>query len=96
MIKKTEVIKKLKEIIDPHIGIDIYSLGFIYKIDIDKKNHIKILMTLTTPFCPLASFLLKEVQDAVYSIKGVEGVKVELTFDPPWQVPTKLKEKFKF
>jgi metal-sulfur cluster biosynthetic enzyme len=96
MIKKTDIIKELKKVIDPHIGIDIYTLGFIYNIDIDKKNNVKILMTLTTPACPLASFLLKEVHDAVKSLSGVGEVEVELTFDPPWQAPVKIKKMFKF
>lgn len=96
MIRKNDIKNKLKTVIDPHIGIDIYTLGFIYKIDIDKKDNVKILMTLTTPACPLASFLLKEVHDAVKSLNVVKDVEVELTFDPPWQAPTKIKKMFKF
>lgn len=94
-IKKNDVVKKIKTVIDPHIGIDVYSLGFIYKIDIDSENNIKILMTLTSPMCPLASFLTKAVQDAVLSLKNVKKVIVEITFDPPWQAPTKIKKMFK-
>ena len=64
-------------------------------LNIDKKDNVKILMTLTTPACPMVSFLVKEVHDVVKSLKGVGDVDVELTFDPPWQAPKKIKEMFK-
>ena len=78
------VVKVLKTIYDPEIPVDIYELGLIYDVFLNEDNDVKILMTLTTPNCPVAESLPQEVKDKVASIEGVKSAEVERTFDPPW------------
>ena len=78
------VVKALKTIYDPEIPVDIYELGLIYDVFLNEDNDVKILMTLTTPNCPVAESLPQEVKDKVASIEGVKSAEVEMTFDPPW------------
>ncbi len=78
------VVKVLKTIYDPEIPVDIYELGLIYDVFLNEDNDVKILMTLTTPNCPVAESLPQEVKDKVESIEGVKSADVEMTFDPPW------------
>jgi FeS assembly SUF system protein len=78
------VVKKLKSIYDPEIPVDIYELGLIYDVMINEVNEVKILMTLTSPNCPVAESLPKEVEDKVKTIDGIKSCEVEITFDPPW------------
>ena len=78
------VVKVLKTIYDPEIPVDIYELGLIYDVFLNEDNDVKILMTLTTPNCPVAESLPQEVKDKVASIEGVNSAEVEMTFDPPW------------
>lgn len=79
-----KIIDRLKTIFDPEIPVNIYDLGLIYKIDVDEQSKANILMTLTTPNCPVAESLPAEVQQKVQSIEGITGCEIELTFDPPW------------
>ena len=79
-----KIVKVLKSIYDPEIPVDIYELGLIYDVFVNEDNHVKVLMTLTTPNCPVAETLPLEVEDKVRSIGEVAEAKVELTFDPPW------------
>lgn len=79
-----KIIKVLKTIYDPEIPVDIYELGLIYDVMVSEDNDVKILMTLTSPNCPVAETLPVEVQEKVRSIKEVNEVDVEITFDPPW------------
>ena len=79
-----KIIRVLKSIFDPEIPVDIYELGLIYDVFVNEDNHVKVLMTLTTPNCPVAETLPLEVEDKVRSIEEVAEAKVELTFDPPW------------
>lgn len=79
-----KIVKVLKSIYDPEIPVDIYELGLIYDVFVNEDNHVKVLMTLTTPNCPVAETLPLEVEDKVRSIEEVSEAKVELTFDPPW------------
>ena len=79
-----KIVRTLKSIYDPEIPVDIYELGLIYDVFINEDNHVKVLMTLTTPNCPVAETLPLEVEDKVRSIEEVAEAKVELTFDPPW------------
>ena len=81
---KEEVIKEIKKIYDPEIPVNIYELGLIYKIEIIDKKKVNIDMTLTTPNCPVAESLPKEVEDSVKSIKEVKDAKLELVWEPPW------------
>jgi FeS assembly SUF system protein len=78
------VVKVLKTIYDPEIPVDIYELGLIYDVFLNEDNDVKILMTLTTPNCPVAESLPQEVKEKVASIEGVKSAEVEMTFDPPW------------
>lgn len=81
----TEIIEILKTIYDPEIPVDIYELGLIYDVFVKNDNKdVKIVMTLTTPNCPVAETLPVEVEEKIKAIEGVENVMVELTFDPPW------------
>ena len=81
----TRIIEKLKSVYDPEIPVDIYELGLIYDVFVKNDNKdVKIIMTLTTPNCPVAESLPQEVEDKIKSIEGVENVVLELTFDPPW------------
>lgn len=79
-----DVVRVLKTIYDPEIPVDIYELGLIYDVMVSEDYDIKILMTLTTPNCPVAETLPKEVEEKVKSLDEVKEVEVEITFDPPW------------
>lgn len=81
---KTAVWNKLKEVIDWEIGLDVVTLGLVYDIQVDEQNNVKVLMTMTTPMCPLAGSILADAEMKIRSISGVNNVEVELTFDPPW------------
>ncbi|WP_185863850.1 iron-sulfur cluster assembly protein [Blattabacterium cuenoti] len=82
---ENRIISVLKSIYDPEISVDIYELGLIYDVQISGKNKVKIVMTLTTPNCPVAESLPLEVKEKVQSIiQEIKEVDVILTFDPPW------------
>tara|TARA_Y100000992_G_C21157595_1_gene439384 strand:+ start:307 stop:609 length:303 start_codon:yes stop_codon:yes gene_type:complete len=81
---KEKVIKEIKKIYDPEIPVNIYELGLIYKIEINEKNVVKVDMTLTSPNCPVAESLPKEVKNNILEIEGVSDVKLDLVWDPPW------------
>ncbi len=88
-MKEKDVIEKLKEVKDPELGIDIYTLGLIYKIIIDE-DGVEVLMTLTTPLCPFANELITEVEEKLAELKACD-VRVEITFDPPWEPKEELR-----
>ena len=79
-----KIIKVIKTIFDPEIPVDIYELGLIYDIMINEKFDVKIIMTLTTPNCPVAETLPVDVEEKVKTVAGVKSAKVEITFEPPW------------
>ncbi|HBF18673.1 MAG: SUF system Fe-S cluster assembly protein [Owenweeksia sp.] len=79
-----QVVEVLRTIYDPEIPVDIYELGLIYDVQVSSDLDIKILMTLTSPNCPVAESLPEEVKERVRSIGDVQEVEVEITFDPPW------------
>ena len=81
---KDKVILEIKKIYDPEIPVNIYELGLIYKIEIDDKNKVEIEMTLTSPNCPVAESLPKEVKDNILKIDGIKDVNLKLVWDPPW------------
>lgn len=74
----------LKTVFDPEIPVDVYSLGLIYKIDIDDDANVSIDMTLTAPNCPMADFLFEDIRQKVESIEGVKSVNVQLVYEPEW------------
>ena len=79
-----KIIKVIKTIFDPEIPVDIYELGLIYDILINENFDVKIIMTLTTPNCPVAETLPVDVEEKVKTVAGVKSAKVEITFEPPW------------
>ena len=79
-----KIVKVLKTIFDPEIPVDIYELGLIYDVFVNEDFDAKVLMTLTSPNCPVAESLPAEVEQKVKSINGINQVEVEMTFDPPW------------
>ena len=79
------IVRTLKTIFDPEIPVDIYELGLIYDVFVNENYDVKILMTLTSPNCPVAETLPMEVKEKVSSINMVKDVEIELTFDPPWE-----------
>ena len=83
-IKKEDIVNQMKEVFDPEIPVNIYDLGLIYEIKIDEEKKVEIIMTLTSPNCPVAESLPKEVSQNIKSLKGMKSLAVYLTFDPPW------------
>ena len=81
---KNRVIEAVKKIFDPEIPVNIYELGLIYKIEVDEKNKINIDMTLTSPNCPVAESLPKEVKENIMKVEGVSDVNLNLVWEPPW------------
>ena len=81
---KNKVIEEVKKIYDPEIPVNIYDLGLIYKIEVDEKNKVNIDMTLTSPNCPVAESLPKEVKDNIMKVEGVSDVNLNLVWEPPW------------
>ncbi len=79
-----KIVNVLKTIFDPEIPVDIYELGLIYDVFVNEDQDVKILMTLTTPNCPVAETLPVEVEEKVKSLDEVNDAEVEITFDPPW------------
>jgi|SRR5690606_19535271 len=79
-----KIVRVLKTVYDPEIPVDIYELGLIYDVFVNEDYEVKIVMTLTTPNCPVAESLPQEVQEKVKMLDNVKDVEVELTFDPPW------------
>lgn len=79
-----KIVKVLKTIYDPEIPVDIYELGLIYDVLVNEDNEVKILMTLTSPNCPVAETLPVEVEEKVKSLDAIKDAEVEITFDPPW------------
>jgi len=80
---KEKVIAEIKKIYDPEIPVNIYELGLIYDVSI-KDNDVSVKMTLTTPNCPVAESLPKEVKDSIMEIKEVKKVDLDLVWEPPW------------
>jgi FeS assembly SUF system protein len=81
---KEKVVAAIKTVYDPEIPVDVFELGLIYEINIYPVNNVYILMTLTSPSCPSAEVLPGEVEQKIKSIEGINDVKVEITFDPPY------------
>lgn len=81
-----EVMDALRAVIDPELGIDIMSLGLVYRIEIGDDGDVAIQMTLTVRGCPMSASIRADVERAVSVLPWVDGVRVEVTFDPPWTV----------
>ena len=81
---KEKIIGEIKKIYDPEIPVNIYDLGLIYDVKVDDQKNVDVIMTLTTPNCPVAESLPMEVENAVKEVKEVKKVNLELVWDPPW------------
>lgn len=81
---RREIIARISEVYDPEISVNIYELGLIYFINIDDSNNVEVIMTLTSPGCPAAGMLPGEVEEKTRLVPGVADVRVDITFDPPW------------
>ena len=94
MSKKVEkeIVEAIKKVFDPEIPVNIYELGLIYNIDIKKDGMVDIRMTLTSPFCPVAGSLPKEVAARASEVEGVKDVNVDLVFEPPWSMDLMSEE----
>ena len=91
---KEKIITEIKKIYDPEIPVNIYELGLIYDIKVESENLVKVKMTLTTPNCPVAESLPKEVKDSIMDLSEVKEVDLQLVWDPPWD-KTMLSEAAK-
>jgi FeS assembly SUF system protein len=89
---RADIVSALKTVFDPEIPVDIYELGLIYRLDIDPERNVEVDMTLTAPGCPVAGDMPGWVENAVSSVAGVGKVKVNLTFDPPWD-PSRMSDE---
>mgnify|MGYP001348399929 FL=1 len=81
---RDQIIAEIKKIYDPEIPVNIYELGLIYDIKVENKNTAKVKMTLTSPNCPVAESLPKEVKDGIMQVEGIDKVDLDLVWDPPW------------
>ena len=84
MSKKEQIINEIRKIYDPELPVNIYDLGLIYDIKVKDERFAIIKMTLTTPNCPVAESLPKEVKEGAMQVEGIEDVDLELVWDPPW------------
>lgn len=91
---KEEVIETLKTCYDPEIPVNIYDLGLVYEVEVDVDGKVKVLMTLTSPMCPVAESLPREVQCRIEEIEYVTGVEVDVVWEPPWH-PGMMSEEAK-
>ena len=91
MITKKQVENKLREVLDPELGINIVDLGLIYNIS-TKQNDVEILMTLTFPGCPLGNIIREEISKTVGSLRGIGKLDLQITFNPPWDL-SKMKDE---
>tara|TARA_B100000686_G_scaffold83435_1_gene90233 strand:- start:2787 stop:3110 length:324 start_codon:yes stop_codon:yes gene_type:complete len=87
-----KIVEAIKKVYDPEIPVNIYELGLIYNIDVKKDGMVDIKMTLTSPFCPVAGSLPKEVAARASEVDGVKEANVDLVFEPPWSVDLMSEE----
>jgi FeS assembly SUF system protein len=81
---RDQVLEGIKQVYDPEIPVNIYELGLIYEVTVDENKDVFVLMTLTSPACPAAGMIPGDVEEKAKAVPGVNDVKVEITFDPPW------------
>lgn len=82
---ETDVIEMIRTCYDPEIPVNIYELGLIYEVNINENKDVHVMMTLTSPSCPVAETLPPDVENKIKSVDGVNSAKVEITFEPPWE-----------
>ncbi|HIJ11094.1 TPA: metal-sulfur cluster assembly factor [Candidatus Woesearchaeota archaeon] len=88
---KEDLIPLFKQVEDPELHIDVWTLGLIYEYDIDQEKNVKVKMTFTTPFCPYGPELVDRIKDKIADAGG-KTLDIEVTFDPPWQPSEELRE----
>ena len=93
MASQDQIIEKLRECIDPELGINIIDLGLVYGVNIEGRQ-VSVIMTLTTPGCPLDSYFVQDITAKLKTIKDIKDVAIELTFEPPWS-PAKMSQESK-
>jgi FeS assembly SUF system protein len=89
-----QVVAALKTVYDPEIPVNIYELGLVYDVTLDKENNVSITMTLTAPNCPVAEFIPLQVESRIKAVPNVNTVHVDMVFDPPW-TPDRMSEAAK-
>ncbi|MCA1998006.1 MAG: iron-sulfur cluster assembly protein [Armatimonadetes bacterium] len=92
---QNEVVEALRTVYDPEIPVNIYDLGLVYEVEVAENGDVRVVMTLTSPHCPVAESLPADVEMVVRSVKGVGDVKVELTWDPPFtidRIPEEIRQ----
>ena len=94
MVTEEVVVEALREVYDPELHYNIYDLGLVYDINIKNEGEVRVLMTLTTPACPIGPMVTEQIQEALGLFPGVKDVDVEFTFDPPWS-PDKMTDEAK-
>ncbi|MFH1521260.1 MAG: metal-sulfur cluster assembly factor [Candidatus Micrarchaeota archaeon] len=94
MLKKENITKKLKMVVDPELGVDIVELGLIYDINITGGKKAVIKMTFTTPACPMITTILEDIKKRLEELGEDKDITVEVVFEPPW-TPEKMSEKAK-
>ncbi|HUY57016.1 MAG TPA: metal-sulfur cluster assembly factor [Candidatus Micrarchaeaceae archaeon] len=90
-----DVHEALREVIDPELGLDIVSLGLVYRVTVDQDGDAVVSMTLTTPYCPMGPMLESQVHAATQFLPGIRDVKVDLIWDPPWDPHTMASDEAK-
>ena len=83
-VTERDVRNALKKVKDPELNLDLVVLGLVYDIDVGEEGAVHVVISLTSPGCPVAGQILEDVRNAALGVEGVEDVEVELTFDPPW------------
>ena len=81
---EAKIIEAIKTVYDPEIPVDIYELGLIYELEVNKEGRVDVRMTLTSPMCPVAESLPMEVQEKIFAVEGVSDVELQVVWDPPW------------
>ena len=81
---EAKIIEAIKTVYDPEIPVDIYELGLIYELEVNKEGRVDVRMTLTSPMCPVAESLPMEVQEKIFAVEGVSAVELQVVWDPPW------------
>lgn len=90
-LQREQIIDALRSVFDPEIPINVVDLGLVYGVEITDDSAVTVRMTMTAPQCPMSGYLMQEAEQAVRGVPGVQDVKVDLTFDPPWE-PSMIKE----
>jgi metal-sulfur cluster biosynthetic enzyme len=84
MVTEDVVVEALREVYDPELHYNIYDLGLVYDITVENSDSVRLLLTLTTPACPIGPMVTEQIQETLGLIPGVRDVDIEWTFDPPW------------